>query len=167
LFGLLELLARHFGADPACFLTEIKCALDLREAIGRGYYPPRGSVTAPSRAVAEAAEVIEAGARHFLALGNADHRTSGLAADLGMPVDEVGAGSQAAGSWPQDEITSGEAAGLLGVCAERVRQLLAAGALEGWQDSTGRREWHVSRASVTAYRERSGGDGSGSARRSA
>ena len=164
MLGLLGLLARHFGADPASFLTEVNSALELRRAVHLGYEPRRKSVTPPSRAVLAFAEVTDEAARHFLALGNPAQSPNALPAGLGIPGGEVGAGSLMAALSEADEITSGEAARLLGVSAERVRQLARKREIPGWQDGDGRHEWHLARADVVAWRERSGHDPGGTAR---
>ena len=123
IFDLLGVLARRFSADPASFLTEVNSALELRDAVHHGYKPQRKSVTAPSRAVLAFAEVTDEAARYFLELGNPARSPNALPAGLGISGGEVGADSQMAPSSEPDEITSGQAAELLGVSAERVRQL--------------------------------------------
>jgi excisionase family DNA binding protein len=167
MFGVLALVAQSFGADPASFLTELNASLDLTEAIHRGYRVRPGSVPAPSRAMVAAKEAIESAARHFLALGNASQSPNALAAGLGIPGGDVGANSLMAASSEAGEMTVGEAAGLLGVTAERVRQLARAGVIKGRRARGGRHEWHLLRASVLGERSSRDGHGSDSRRRSA
>jgi excisionase family DNA binding protein len=166
---LLGVVARQAGADPASFLSEVLIALRVRALLLRGVYPPRGKPREPETVALVAADVIEKAVCFYLAAGDGAASPSALPASLGIPGGEVGADSQMAGLSEADEITSGQAAELLGLSAERVRQLIDEHKIDGWQDSTGRHAWHVVRASVIAYRERRGGGHGhgGTARRSA
>jgi hypothetical protein len=114
--------------------------------------------------------VLAAAVRRYRASATAAASSTVWPAGLEVPAGLAGRDFQPAASSAADEITLREAAGLLGLrSSEWVRQLIRAREVTGWQEAAGRREWHVTRASVIAYRDRrDGGDGhGGAARRSA
>ncbi len=63
---------------------------------------------------------------------------------------EVGVPETSSGSERPTSLDVGTAAGLLGVCERRVRQLIAAGALEASRPS-GQRKWVIDRQAVDEY----------------
>jgi hypothetical protein len=166
---LLVFVAGRFSADPVSLLAEWNSALRLRDALHRGYRVERGNVTRPSAAAMASAAAMEEAARHCLAKRAAARSPNDLPADLEVADTEVGADLQMSALSEQDDsITLQEAALLLDLrSGERVRQLIQAGLIEGWQSGTGRRKWYASRASVVAYFDGSGHGSGGTARVSA
>ena len=151
-------------AERADLLAEVFGAVRLHDDLSRGVYPPRGAVVPRSRPMADLEVVLAAAVRHYRASATATGSPTVLPAALKVPAGLVGRDFQQAASSAADEITLREAAALLGLkSSERVRQLIGSGEVAGWQEAAGRREWHVTRASVVAYGERSGGHGPGGA----
>jgi hypothetical protein len=130
-FDLLWLMARRFGADPASFVADLNSALELRAALHYGYYPARNSVPEPSQAMLAAAEVTDEAASYVLALGHASQSPNPLPAGLGIPGGEVGADSQMAALSEADEITSGEAAALLGLSSASASSSVSNRSMDG------------------------------------
>ena len=168
LTDLWVFMARRFDqADPAGVLAELLIALRVRAALSEGYVPPRRKRTAPSAAAVALAAEIEKAVCYCLAAADEAASPSVLPGDLEVRDDEVGADLQTGASSVPEEITLEEAAVVLGFrSVERVRQLVRAGEIDGYQDATGKRQWHARRPSVIAYRGRSGdGAGGGTKRR--
>ena len=156
-------------ARKADVLGELLSALRLHDDLARGRYPRRGAVPPRSAALA-GIEALVAGAVRYHRGRAAAASATVLPAGLAVPVGDVGGDRKPGALSVVDEMTVAEAALLLGVCTQSVRVLIHSGQIDGWQESEGRRAWHVSRASALAWRERrDGGHGPGgnSARRSA
>lgn len=140
------------------FLSEVFRAVSLYDDLSRGSYPPRGSVPRPSQAMSDFEAAVSAAVQHFEATASPTP-PSRLSAGLEVPADLVDRDLQLRGSFAADEITLREAAGILDCSPEWPRKLAGKGKIEGWQESTGKHQWHVIRASVIAYRNRQRGSG--------
>jgi hypothetical protein len=155
LLGLVagEFLEQHAGDRlVADLLAEWLVALRLHDGLSRGVYPPRGAVAVRSAAL-DGLEVALADAVRYYRAAAAPPKA--VPARLEVPAGAVGRDLQTGGLLAPDEMTLREAAAALGLkSAESVRLLLRSGELEGWQEGTGRCQWHVSRASVMAHRKR-------------
>lgn len=138
---------------PGVLAEELVAALDLLEAYERGA-PPRGRRAAGlSRGVWSVREVARQAALQFRAQQEAHAANAAVSGPVVTVLVPAQAGSQSAA-----EITTEQAATIAGVSEARVRQLAAAGVIEGRK--TSRNVWLLSRASVRAYaRRRSGRHG--------
>jgi hypothetical protein len=147
-----EFLGKPGDRAVADLLAELLVALRLSDGLARGVYPPRGAVAVRSPALAGLETALADAVWHYRA---AAAPPNALPAHLEVPAGVVERDLQTGGLLAPDEMTLREAAAALGLrSAESVRLLLRSGELEGWQEAAGRRQWHVSRASVIAYRER-------------
>jgi hypothetical protein len=150
-------------AERADLLGEVFVAVRLHDDLGRGVYPRRGTVTARSRGMADLEVVLAAAVRRYRASATEAVSPTAWPAGLEVPGGLVESGFQPGALSASDEVTLREAAALLGLrSSEWPRQLIQSGELDGWQEAAGHREWHVTRASVIAYRQRrDGSDGPG------
>jgi hypothetical protein len=162
-------LVRSFLPEPAGdtaiadVLGELLVALRAADGLSRGVVPPRGTVGPRSQALAGVETAVAAAVSCWRARANASGSATGVSAHLAVGTAALDPDFQAPASSASDEITLRKAAAILGLkSSERVRQLIRAREIEGWQEAGGRRRWHAIRASVIAYGERrSGGDGAG------
>jgi hypothetical protein len=155
--------------DIAGVLAELLVALRLHDDLSRGVIPPRGTVGRRSPAMAGLETAVATALRQRRAQANQAGSPTVPPARLQVPGPVVAQDFQPRAMSEAEEITLRDAAGMLGLkSSERVRQLVAAGVLNGCQDAYGRRTWRVTRASVITYGKRRSGDygagGSGSGR---
>ncbi|MET7781507.1 helix-turn-helix domain-containing protein [Streptomyces mirabilis] len=132
---------------PAAVVEELGAALDRLEAYERGTPPPRrkGGLTRGAAGVRQVAWVAALEFRAHLAERAA---CAAVTAPVLVP-------AQPTSKSRPEELTTEQAATILGVTEARIRQLAAAGAVEGRKAA--RNTWLISSESVRAYRDRRGG----------
>lgn len=129
---------------PAALCRDVGAALDLLEALLRGTPPP---LTSKAPRMSPAAAAVRMAAWQSAVAFSEQQSLACAAESARQPVVLAPA---IAGGVSASEITTAEAAGLLGVTEARVRQLAAAGAIAGRKAE--RNVWQLSRDSVTSYR---------------